>query len=499
MENSGSGARGGAISGITFSVVMPEKFSNRTKIVCTIGPASSAASVVRDMLKAGMDVARINFSHADHDSNLQLMETIRAAAKKLGRPVAILQDLQGPKIRVGVLPGAGLNLVEGSLVKIRVGVLEADHGVIPVPYKRLAADVRRGDRILLDDGTKELEVVHREGSGITAKVLLGGRLISHKGLNVPTRTLSVESITEKDEEDLAFGLKHNVDFVALSFVRSAEDVKKLRSKIKRLLPADTEPPHIIVKIEKHEALQQFDDILDAADGVMIARGDLGLETPAALVPVRQKELIAKCVVAGKPVITATEMLASMVTNPRPTRAEVSDVANAVLDHSDAVMLSGESASGRFPVRAVSTMAEIIQQTEESPLDGLRPHRDATGQPVPFAVAAAAVELARHVDAKAILVTSHTGYSARAVVRFRPKVTIYAVTDSPRVRNQLLLSWGVVPLLVDDYGHPERMAHKAMEQLRTDKRIKKGDRLVVVSGLARASGGFDSGIRVVEVA
>lgn len=445
-----------------------------------------------------MDVARINFSHSDQDANLKLIETIRTAAKKLGKPVAILQDLQGPKIRVGVLPGAGLNLVEGSLIKIRAGVLEAEHGVIPVSYKRLVADVRRGDRILLDDGTKELEVVHREGAGITAKVLLGGRLISHKGLNVPTRTLSAESITDKDEEDLAFGLKHNVDFVALSFVRTAADVKKLRGMIDKYLPQDMEPPQIIVKIEKHEALQQFDAILDEADGVMIARGDLGLETPAALVPLRQKELIAKCIVAGKPVTVATEMLASMETNPRPTRAEVSDVANAVLDHSDAVMLSGETANGRFPVRAVAMMAEIIQNTEESPLDDLRPHRDATGQPVSFAVAAAAVELARHVDAKAVLVTSHSGYSARAVTRFRPELTIYVATDSPRVRNQMLLSWGVVPLLIDDYGNPERMARKAMEQLQKDKRIKKGERLIVVSGLARASGGFDSGVRVVEV-
>lgn len=451
------------------------------------------------MIAAGMDVARINFSHADQDKNLELMENVREAARKMGKNVAIIQDLQGPKIRVGVLPGEGLNLIEGSLMKIRAGVLEAEPGVISVPYERLAADVRRGDRILIADGTRELEVIHREGKVITAKVILGGRIISNKGINVPTRTLSVESLTEKDEQDVAFGLQHNVDFVALSFVRSAEDVKLLKKKIEKYLPKDVEGPQIVVKIEKHEALQNFDEILQETDAVMIARGDLGLETPATLVPIRQKELIAKCLVAGKPVITATEMLASMEVNPRPTRAEVSDVANAVIDHSDAVMLSGETANGHYPTRAVATMAEIIQNTEESSLDDLHPHAEVTGEDVPFAVGAATVELARHIDAKSILVTTHSGYSARAVARFRPERPIFAATDSPRVRNQLLLSWGVIPFVVDDYGHPEKMMKLALEYLQKNKQLKKGDKLVVVSGLKQSEGKFDTGIRIVEVA
>ena len=451
------------------------------------------------MIDAGMDVARINFSHADQDKNLELMETVRAAAKESGKEVAILQDLQGPKIRVGALPGEGLDLVEGSFVKIRAGAVQAEHGVIPTPYERLAQDVRRGDRILIADGTRELEVVARSGQVITAKVLLGGRVISHKGINVPTRTLSAEALTDKDEEDLAFGLKHNIDFVAMSFVRTAQDVQLLKKKIKKYLPEDAEPPQIIVKIEKHEALEHFDEILDETDAVMIARGDLGLETQATLVPIRQKELIAKCVVAGKPVITATEMLGSMENNPRPTRAEVSDVANAVIDHSDAVMLSGETANGRYPLRAVATMAEIIENTEVSPLDDLHPHKDATGESVPFAVAAGAVELARHVDAAAILVTTHSGYSARGVARFRAERPVFAATDSPRVSHQLLLSWGVVPILIQGYGQPEQMTHSALDHLHKQKRIKKGDRVVVVSGLARSEGGFDSGVRVVEVA
>lgn len=477
---------------------MEERFLNRTKIVCTIGPASSAAATLKQMIVAGMDVARINFSHGDAASNLELLEKIRSASETVGRPVAMLQDLQGPKIRVGELPEDGLELVEGQMATLLAGKLEAEHGVVPVPYERLAQDVRRGDRILLEDGTKELEVLVVEGQYIKTKVLLGGRLLSNKGINVPTRSLSAEAMTEKDEEDLAFGLKQNIDFVALSFVRTAEDVRKLRAKIEQHLPADTEPPQVIVKIEKHEALENFDEILEETDGVMVARGDLGLETPATLVPVRQKELIAKCIVAGKPVITATEMLASMEHKPRPTRAEVSDVANAVIDHSDAVMLSGETAMGQFPVKAVETMAEIIQNTEESPLDNLHPHKDASGEPVPLAVAAAAVELARHVDAEAVLVTTQSGYSVRAAARFRPEVPLFAATESPRTRNQLLLSWGVTSFAGEGYQDPVKMTEQALSTLVDEYGVAAGSKVVVVSGLKRKQGGFDSVVRVVEV-
>ncbi|HLC49389.1 MAG TPA: pyruvate kinase, partial [Candidatus Andersenbacteria bacterium] len=318
----------------------------RTAIVCTIGPASSSMPVLKKMIQGGMNVARINFSHGGHEGNLDLVEHVRTAAEELGVEVAILQDLQGPKIRVGTLPDEGLELVEGKLVRLQAGVQIADKGTIPVPYEKFAYDLGKSDRILLADGTRELEVVDVQGPLITAKVLLGGLLISHKGINVPTVTLSVESMTEKDDEDLAFGLKQNIDFVALSFVRSVEDVRLLKEKITKWLPSNTEPPQVIVKIEKHEALEHLDEIVNEADGVMVARGDLGIETPVARVPIHQKEIIAKCVVAGKPVITATEMMASMEYNPRPTRAEVSDVANAVIDHTDAVMLSGESAMGK---------------------------------------------------------------------------------------------------------------------------------------------------------
>lgn len=468
----------------------------RTAIVCTIGPASSSVPILQKMILAGMNVARINFSHGDHEGNLELVEHVRAASEATGLLVAILQDLQGPKIRVGTLPGAGLNLVEGKLVQLQAGVQIADPGIIPVPYEKFAFDLGKSDRILLADGTRELEVVDVQGTIVVARVLLGGALISHKGINVPTVTLSVESMTEKDDEDLAFGLKQNIDFVALSFVRSAQDVRSLKEKIAKWLPGGMEPPQVIVKIEKHEALVHFDEILKEADGIMIARGDLGIETPVARVPIHQKEIIAKCVVAGKPVITATEMMGSMEFNPRPTRAEVSDVANAVIDHTDAVMLSGESAMGKYPTQVVTTMAEIIEQTEETPLDVLLPFEYSSGESVPSAVAAAAVLLARHIDAKAILVTTQSGYSARQLSRYRPDIPIFAATSNERTMRQLLLYWGLIPFMTEGYGKPEKMMQDALTILREKYAIPKGSKIVVMSGLLQKTGDvFDCSIRV----
>ncbi|MBI1833971.1 MAG: pyruvate kinase [Candidatus Andersenbacteria bacterium] len=472
---------------------------NRTKIVCTIGPASSSIGVLKDMVKAGMDVARLNFSHGDHDSNAELIEKVREASKSVGRPVAILLDLQGPKIRVGELPGEGLTLKEGSIVKLQAGVAVADRGVIPVPYDRLAHDLKRGDRILIADGTRELQVLDISGQMISAKVLLGGTLISYKGINVPSVALSIESMTEKDKEDLQFGLRYDLDFVALSFVRAAEDVKKLRAFIAKHISEDTLPPHIVVKIEKYEALKNFDEILEETDAVMIARGDLGLETPVTQVPLRQKELIAKCLIAGKPAIVATEMLASMEHNPRPTRAEVSDVANAVIDHTDAVMLSGESAMGRYPVKAVQVMADIIEQTEESPLDSLMPKPGITQETVPAALGAAAVELGRRISADAILVTTESGYSARMAARLRPEIPLFAATASPRTYKQLILSWGVTAIQAEGYGEPYQMVEEARKVMKKVYGIKSGSKVVVMSGLKReGKGGFDTALRVVEI-
>src|SRR3989344_5615681 len=472
----------------------------RTNIVCTIGPASSMVPVLKEMILAGMNVARINFSHGDQEGNLDLVDKVRSASQEAGIPVAILQDLQGPKLRVGVLPNEGIELVEGKLVRLQAGVLEAEKGVIPVPYDRFAHDLGKSDRILLVDGTRELEVVDVQGNIITAKVLLGGKLISHKGINVPTVTLSMESMTEKDDLDLAFGLKQNIDFVALSFVRSAEDIRQLKEKIAKWLPEHAESPQIIVKIEKHEALENFDEILEETDGVMIARGDLGLETPVAKLPIHQKELIIKCIAAGKPVITATEMMASMEHNPRPTRAEVSDVANAVIDHTDAVMLSGESAMGKYPVQAVRMMADIIEQTETSSLDDMSANISVVvDDSVASAVASSAVNLARNIKADAILVTTGSGYSARHIARLRPEMPVYAVTESPRVFRQLLLSWGIQPILIDGYHDPVRMVEASLKVLVAEQAFDRGSKFVIMSGLGKDSRkGFESMIRVREL-
>jgi len=471
---------------------------NRTKIVATLGPACNAEGALREMLKAGMDVARVNFSHGSAETNFALLAKLRSAVAKEKREVAVMQDLQGAKLRVGHLPEEGLELLDGSTVVLLAGADSADNGSIPVPYVMLAKEVKRGDAILLSDGLLELVVMAVEGRRILTKVEVGGTLISYRGLTVPNRSLAIEGFTDKDKADLILGINNNVDMVALSFVRTAEDVQQLKKRINRLCGDSIEPPQVIVKIEKREAIDNFDSILEEADAVMVARGDLGLETAFERVPVMQKELIAKCLVAGKPVVVATHMLSSMTLKPRPTRAEASDVANAVIDHADALMLSEETAMGRYPVRSVKTMADIIEATEESSLDNLKPERDSKGVPTQLAVAAGAVELARQVKAAAILVTTRSGYSARAVARFRPEIPIIAVTDSVRVQKQLQLSWGAWPIYVEGYTEPDKMVKRALQIIKKDKRISLSGQVVVVSGLKSGRSGYDPTVRVVRV-
>ena len=471
---------------------------NRTKIVATLGPACNAEGTLREMLKAGVDVARINFSHGSAETNFALLQKLRAAAAKEKRTVAIMQDLQGAKLRVGSLPEEGLELLDESMLVLVAGTDRAEEGQVPVPYSALAKEVKRGDAILLSDGLLELEVMAVEGRRVLTKVIVGGTLISYRGLTVPNRALSIEGFTEKDKEDLVLGINNNVDMVALSFVRTAEDVRRLKKRIKDLCGDSVELPQVIAKIEKKEAVDNFDSILEEADGVMVARGDLGLETTMARVPVMQKELIAKCLVAAKPVVVATHMLSSMTLKPRPTRAEVSDVANAVIDHADALMLSEETAMGRYPVRSVRTMADIIEATEESPLDNLKPEYGMQGAPTQLAVAAGAVELARQIQAAAILVTTRSGYSARAIARFRPEIPILAVTDSAGVQRQLKLSWGAQPIYVEGYAEPDKMVQRAWQIIRKELSNKMTGRVIVVSGLKSGSNSYEPAVRVVKV-
>lgn len=455
----------------------------RTKIVCTIGPASKEPAILEKLIRAGMNVARLNFSHGTYEEHAEMIATIRSVAAKVGEPIGILQDLQGPKIRVGILPKDGVMLVNDEEV---IFSTEPD-AVLPkisVSYDKLHEDVKVGDVILLDDGLIDVRVLRVSGRDIVCKVVNGGKLTSHKGFNLPTASLKIAAITEKDREDLAFGVSQHVDLVALSFVRDAADVLELRDLIRGQDAASGDGPdriRLIAKIEKHEAIRNIDSIIEAVDGIMVARGDLGIETPAEYVPIYQKRIIDKCRSAAKPVIVATQMLDSMIRNPRPTRAEVSDVANAVIDHTDAVMLSGESASGKFPVEAVETMSRIIHETEISEfyvIDPARPHAHVAGPA--GALAEAVSRLAREGAGKVVVVGTSAGDSVRAIASERPVLPVYATTASERVSGQLALSWGVEPILAENVPQ-DGLVTAGLAALRKDKRLKPGDLVIAVFG------------------
>ena len=461
------------------------KMVKQTKIVCTIGPACKDAAMLEKMVTGGMNVARLNFSHGTHEEHAAMIATIRAVAEKTGEPVTILQDLQGPKIRVGELPKEGVMLTNGVTVIFSTASDAAAPTKIPVTYAGLHKDVKPGDAVLLDDGLLEVKVMKVEGMDIFCEVVNGGILTSHKGFNLPTASLSVPAITEKDEADVRFGVSQGVDWVALSFVRSAKDIEDLRAMIAREVSAqgmkEKYPINIIAKIEKHEAIKNIDEIIAAVDGIMVARGDLGIETPAEDVPIAQKRIIAKCLVAAKPVIVATQMLDSMIRNPRPTRAEVSDIANAVIDHTDAVMLSGETASGKYPLEAVETMARVIKETEASAFDDLpvpaHPHENTASAQ---AVSEIATILAKDTGAKATLVVSADGGLARLVSSHRPELPILVATDDARMQHQLNLSWGVRAFAFPESSTDE-LTRKGMERIKKENWAKKGNKIVLVSG------------------
>lgn len=457
----------------------------RTKIVCTIGPASDSLATLSAMIKSGMNVARLNFSHGTHAGHAKLVRTVRAAAKKAGETVAILGDLQGPKIRIGVVPDAGVVLKNGETV------------TLPVTYAALHKDVKQDDRVMIDDGIIEVSYVSGKSGFMTAKVVNGGTVTSHKGMNFPDSTLRVSSLTAKDKEDIIFGVQQGVDWMALSFVTSAKDVKTLRRLIlsasQSLNHSTTQSlPKIIVKIEKHEAIDNFDEILAATDAVMVARGDLGVETPAEDVPLRQKEIVEKCRLAGKPVVVATQMLDSMMRNPRPTRAEVSDVANAVCDHADAVMLSGESASGKYPKQAVAMMAKIVAETEGSKFDdvstGLSSEASAKGE---SGVGALSETLRTFVEGDLIsgIIASHSSAPwAEKLMIARPEVPLFLACATEAEARQVSIRWGVRAFVLKSKSSAA-FATKAIAELRTRKWVKKGAYLAIVTGDEKGAG-FD---------
>ena len=440
-----------------------------------MGPASANPSVIRQLMMAGMNVARLNFSHGTHEAHAITVETIRSAAKELGRPVAILGDLQGPRIRIGTLEVA-VDLKEGdALVLAPEGV--AGVGEIPVTYENLATDVHVGGTVLVDDGLISLTVTKIDGPRVSATVVYGGKLKSNKGMNLPGIDVSAPSLTEKDRLDIPFAIAQELDYLALSFVRRPEDIEELKALLPKWML-------VVAKIEKDSALERIEGILRVSDAVMVARGDLGVELPFEEVPLQQKRIIGLANRYGRPVITATQMLESMVQHPRPTRAEASDVANAILDGTDAVMLSAETAAGLHPVLAVQAMRRIATAAEKAPvarglgLDRLQPG-EAT---VEETIASASVTAVRLLGANTIVVFTKSGFSARIVAARRPGVRIVVLTDNPRTYRQLALVWGVVPFLVPHCNTYLEMAQTARELLLRNELAKPGDRVVITAGV-----------------
>ncbi|MBU1348457.1 pyruvate kinase [Patescibacteria group bacterium] len=466
---------------------MTTKQRKRTKIVCTIGPSSSSKESIRDLLKEGMNVARLNFSHGTHAEHAELITRLRSVAEKMDLPLAIMQDLQGPKIRVGDIPKEGFKLVAGAEVILAASVPKPTATRLPVTVETLHEDVKTGDRILMDDGLMSMTVMGVKGKDVICKVVDGGTILPHKGVNFPDTALSVSAITEKDLADVRFGVEHGVDWVALSFVRTAKEIFDLRFIIKAAEDKlgkgrHAYPIRIIAKIEKPEAVKNIEEIVEAVDGIMVARGDLGIEMPAQDVPLIQKRLVDTCLGAAKPVIVATQMLDSMIRNPRPTRAEVSDVANAVIDHTDAIMLSGETASGKHPVEAVRTMTEIVCETEASKYDDLPARTDlSANKSIDEAISEVANILAHGVKARLILVGSMSGDTARLISSYRPSLPIYAATSDERVRRQMDLSWGVVPFVLPPCSTVEELVERSIGALKKRRVVKKGDKIIVVAG------------------
>jgi pyruvate kinase len=451
----------------------------RTKVVCTIGPASQSREMLVRLVRAGMDVARINLSHGVQELHAENIRSIRAVANSEGKAVAILADLQGPKLRVGQMPPEGVLLQNGAQVSLTIDDVPATAALVPVQFKRLPLAVAIGDRIMLDDGLLDLVVEDKDEATVHCRVVTGGVLTSNKGINLPKAHLSIESITEKDKDDLIFALKQRVDWIALSFVRRAEDVHHLRALIRqqsefgRLIP-------IIAKIEKPEAMENIQEIVDAADGIMVARGDLGIEVSPEAVPMMQKRIIQLSNQAGKPVITATQMLDSMIRNPRPTRAEASDVANAILDGADAIMLSGETAVGKYPIEAVETMVRIATETEPHVRFG--PWALSSAQhTISEAVCYAAVGTAVMLHASAIIAPTITGSTARILSRFRPFSSIIAITPNPAVQRQLALFWGVHPLISRRAADTDTVIDEAVETARAAGLVGEGDTVVITAG------------------
>ncbi|MGA7462885.1 MAG: pyruvate kinase [Candidatus Korobacteraceae bacterium] len=457
----------------------------RAKIVCTIGPACDSEEMIRQLMLSGMDVARLNFSHGTHEDHAQVIQRLRKVAAELKRTICILQDLQGPKIRTGRLADRiAIALQKGHIVTITARDVMGTADLIATTYQNLAKDVRPGEHILLSDGRIELVVKEVRGGDVVCEVLNGGMLGEHQGINLPGTNVSIPSLTEKDEIDLDFGLKQQVDAVAISFVRTAEDVVRAE----RAIVSRGYNVPLVAKLEKPQAIDNLDSILEVANAVMVARGDLGVEMAPEKVPLIQKRIIRRALDFRRPVITATQMLESMTESPRPTRAEASDVANAIFDGTDAVMLSGETAIGKYPRETVEMMARIVMEAEGHPFQRLVPgHREATHLSIAETICESMAHAAEDLDVRAIAVFTETATTARMLSKYRPAANIYAFTQSEAVCNRMNLLWGVTPVRCPAELSVESMAGLAERELTRMQVLSRGDVFGLIAGTTHVAG------------
>ena len=465
----------------------------RTKIVCTLGPASESEEVLRELIKSGLNVCRMNFSHGSHEEHKGRMDLVKKIREELGKPTAILLDTKGPEIRTGQFDSPEVLLEEGQTFTITMKDVMGNKEMCTVSYKGLADDVKPGNTILIDDGLVGLTVKEVNGDDIVCEVQNSGIVKNHKGVNVPGVKVNLPAITEKDRRDIEFGIEQGIDFIAASFVRKVSDVLAIREILEENNATDIK---IISKIENQEGVDNLDEIIAISDGIMVARGDLGVEIPTEEIPVVQKLMIKKCNEAGKPVITATQMLDSMIRNPRPTRAEVTDVANAIYDGTDAIMLSGETAAGKYPVEAVKTMAQIAKRTEET-IDYNKALRNkmSLASNVTDAISYATCTTAMDLKAKAILSSTSSGHTARMVSKFRPDCPIVATTSDDRVMRQLSLTWGVLPIKREKSTTTDQIISNSIEATKAADYVNSEDLVVVTAGVASGISGTTNLIKV----
>lgn len=463
----------------------------RTKIICTLGPSSEDKHTIRQLIKAGMNIARINLSHGTHDEHRKRINALKEVCGELKVNVALLLDTKGPEIRLGTFYGGKITLKKGQEFILTSKPLIGDEKIAFINFDNIAKTVEPGEKILLSDGLIELCVKKIEGENVICTVLNSGEIGDRQGVNIPNKSLPLPALTQRDIEDLQFAVKVGADFVAASFVRKADDVREIRRVLDKNGGSDI---HIIAKIENQEGINNIDEIIDVADGIMIARGDLGVEIPVQEVPLVQKQIISKCNIAGKPVITATQMLDSMIRNPRPTRAEATDVANAIFDGTDAIMLSGETAAGKYPVEAATMMAKIAEKADIAALEAGK-QRQITVKSITDAISHATCSIASELGAKAIITSTKSGYTARAVAKFRPAAPIIAVTYNEKVIKTLQLIRGVTPLKVNETSSTDEMFHEALKGAVNSGMVKSGDLVVITAGVPVNVTGTTNLIRV----